>query len=199
MSRHRHRHRHRHAAALLAILAAVAVLVPDPPAAAQVAVTYRPPVDAPVIDPFREPTSPYGPGNRGIDYATVPGTVVRAVAAGTVTFAGSVAGTRYVTVTHADGLRSSYGGLASVSVVEGQVVAAGDEVGRAGPTLHLGIRRGDEYLDPEVLFAAAAPEVRLIPVAAFGGVAAGTEERDRRPEETGVAVARRLATDPGWP
>ena len=67
----------------------------------------RPPVDAPVVDPFRPPTSPYGPGNRGIDYATVPGTVVRTIAPGTVTFAGVVAGTRYVTVTHADGLRSS--------------------------------------------------------------------------------------------
>ena len=157
----------------LAVTAA-ATWVADAPAAGQATVvTYRPPVDAPVIDPFRAPTSPYGPGNRGIEYATVPGTVVRAVAPGTVSFAGVVAGTRYVTVTHADGLRSSYGGLASVSVAQGAVLAAGAEVGRAGDTLHLGIRRGDEYLDPETLFAAAAPLVRLIPVAEFDAAAIG--------------------------
>lgn len=186
--------RHRLAAALLATLVAMAaVLAPDPRAAAQATVTYRPPVDAPVIDPFRAPTSPYGPGNRGIDYATVPGTAVRAVAAGTVTFAGSVAGSRYVTVQHADGLRSSYGDLGSISVIEGQVVAGGDEVGRAGDTLHLGVRRGDEYLDPEALFAAAVPEVRLIPVADFG--AGGTDdERSPGPSPTGASLARRLSS-----
>lgn len=179
---------------LVVAVTAIAFLVvaaPDPPAAAQVAVTYRPPVDAPVLDPFRAPTSPYGPGNRGIDYATVPGTVVRAVAAGTVTFAGVVAGTRYVTLRHADGLRSSYGGLVSTRVVEGQSVAAGAEVGRAGSTLHFGIRRGDEYLDPAGLFAAAAPEVRLIPVAAFSGEGTG-DERTSGPAATGEALARRL-------
>lgn len=143
----------------------------DVPAAGQATVAYRPPVDAPVIDPFRPPTSPYGPGNRGIDYATVPGTVVRTIAPGTVSFAGVVAGTRYVTVTHADGLRSSYGGLAAISVTQGARLGVGAEVGRSGDTLHLGVRRGDEYLDPEALFAAAAPLVRLIPVAEFDAAA----------------------------
>ena len=157
---------------LVLAVTAAGTWVADAPAAGQAAVvTYRPPVDAPVIDPFRAPTSPYGPGNRGITYATVPGTVVRAVAPGTVSFTGVVAGVRYVTVTHADGLRSSYGGLASISVIQGAVLAAGAEVGRAGDTLHLGIRRGDEYLDPEALFAAAAPLVRLIPVAEFDAAA----------------------------
>ncbi len=148
-------------------LAVVLLVMPSSAVAQSVAIEYRPPVDAPVVDPFRPPTSPYGPGNRGIDYATVPGTVVRTIAPGTVTFAGVVAGTRYVTVTHADGLRSSYGGLAEVTVIQGAVLAADAEVGRAGDTLHLGVRRGDEYLDPETLFAAAAPLVRLIPVSEF--------------------------------
>lgn len=157
--------RYRSAAAAVAL---VALLAPLPSAAAQsTSVTYRPPVDAPVIDPFRAPTSPYGPGNRGIDYATVSGTPVRTIAPGTVTFAGLVAGTRYVTVLHADGLRSSYGGLASISVAEGAAIDAGDQVGIAGDGLHLGVRRGDEYLDPETLFAQAAPQVRLIPVSEF--------------------------------
>jgi murein DD-endopeptidase MepM/ murein hydrolase activator NlpD len=157
----------------LAVTAAATWLADAPAAGQATVVTYRPPVDAPVIDPFRAPTSPYGPGNRGIEYATVPGSVVRTVAPGSVSFAGMVAGTRYVTVTHADGLRSSYGGLASISVAQGAELAAGAEVGRAGHTLHLGIRRGEEYLDPEALFAAAAPLVRLIPVEDFDAAAAG--------------------------
>src|SRR2546426_469687 len=43
-------------------------------------VLYRPPVEAPVTDPFRPPLTPYGPGNRGIEYATVPGASVHAAA-----------------------------------------------------------------------------------------------------------------------
>ena len=54
-------------------------------------VVYRPPVTAPILDPFRPPTTPYGPGNRGIEYATVPGTSVGAAADGVVVFAGPVA------------------------------------------------------------------------------------------------------------
>lgn len=154
--------------ALLLALAVSGLLHPSARAHGQTSsVTYRPPVDAPVVDPFRAPASPYGPGNRGIEYATVPGTSVRTIAPGTVVFAGSVAGTRYVTVLHADGLRSSYGFLESLSVTAGAVLRAGAEVGRAGDRLHLGVRRGDEYLDPETLFAQAAPQVRLIPVSAF--------------------------------
>lgn len=159
----------RTATTLVLTLTLAALVVPASPALGQTStVTYRPPVDAPVVDPFRAPTSPYGPGNRGIEYATVPGTSVRTIAPGTVVFAGSVAGTRYVTVLHADGLRSSYGFLESVAVTMGAVLRAGAVVGRAGDHLHLGVRRGDEYLDPETLFARAAPEVRLIPVSEFG-------------------------------
>lgn len=169
----------------------LALVASGPPVLGQGGVvTYRPPVDAPVDDPFRAPTSPYGPGNRGIDYATVPGTPVRTVAPGIVVFAGVVAGVRYVTVLHADGLRSSYGALQTISVVEGDVLNAGDEVGRSGENLHLGVRRGDEYLDPETLFALASPEVRLIPVRDFDG---SNPEAARRP--VGVALAARLSME----
>ena len=47
------------------------------------ALAYQPPVDAPVVDEFRAPATPYGPGNRGLDYATTPGTVIGAIGAGT--------------------------------------------------------------------------------------------------------------------
>ena len=45
---------------------------------------YQPPVAAPVSDPFRPPAQAYGPGNRGLDYATAPGTEVKAAADGDV-------------------------------------------------------------------------------------------------------------------
>jgi murein DD-endopeptidase MepM/ murein hydrolase activator NlpD len=127
------------------------VTVPTAP----LAVRHRPPVDAPVIDVFRPPASPYGPGNRGIDYATVEGSPVLASAEGQVVFAGPVGGRLHVVIRHDDGIRTSYSFLASIAVRRGQRVSAGTEVGTAGPSLHFGARRGDAYIDPLTLFATA--------------------------------------------
>src|SRR5450432_1023750 len=72
---------------------------------------YIPPVRPPrgiITDHFRPPPTPYAAGNRGLDYATVPGTPIVASGAGTVVFAGQVGGTLHVTIAHPDGLRSSY-------------------------------------------------------------------------------------------
>jgi len=129
---------------------------PEPPA-------YVAPVEAPVVDPFRPPAGPYGAGNRGLEYGTAPGTPVQAAADGSVTFAGTVAGTRHVTVLHADGLRTSYSFLEEVHVVVGQRVVQGHVVGTTTGHLHLGARRGDAYLDPASLFGPARPQVRLVP------------------------------------
>lgn len=133
----------------------VAGAAPPPP--------YRPPVDAPVVDPFRPPTVPYGPGNRGLEYGTPSGTEVRAAGDGEVVFAGSVAGSLHVTVRHSDGLRTTYSFLARVDVVAGQRVRQGDGLGITAGHLHLGARVGDAYLDPAALFGAGPPTVRLVP------------------------------------
>jgi Peptidase family M23/Putative serine esterase (DUF676) len=124
---------------------------------------YLPPVDAPVADPFRAPVHPYGPGNRGIEYATVPGTVVRASADGTTVFAGPAAGALHVTVAHPDGVRTTYAFLAAISTVTGDVVDQGDPVGIAGARLHFSARIGAAYVDPAILMAAGPPRVRLVP------------------------------------
>ena len=63
----------------LVVVVAASVLTPAPAGAD--AVRYRPPVDAPVVDPFRPPPVPWGSGNRGLEYETVPGTVILATAA----------------------------------------------------------------------------------------------------------------------
>ncbi len=127
-------------------------------------VSYRPPVDAPIVERFHPPACTWCPGNRGIDYATAPGTPVRASASGLVTFAGPVGGDRFVTIAHADGLRTTYAFLASISVAAGDRVLQGDVVGTSGTGLHFGVRRGDVYLDPELLFAGARAVARLVPL-----------------------------------
>lgn len=133
-------------------------------AAAEAPGAHAPPVDAPVVDPYRPPPGAYGPGNRGLDYATSPGTDVVVSAPGQVTFAGPVGGANHVVVLHPDGLRTSYSFLATVSVRRGQVLATGAVVGRSGGTLHFGARAGDRYLDPALLFGGGETDVRLVPV-----------------------------------
>jgi murein DD-endopeptidase MepM/ murein hydrolase activator NlpD len=136
----------------------------QPPAgSAEGAVTYEPPVAAPVLDPFRAPANPYGPGNRGIEYDTWPGQPVLAAAHGSVAFAGSVAGALHVTVRHAAGVRTSYSFLASIAVAVGQRVDQGTMVGRAGETFHFGARIGSAYIDPAALFGSGPTEAVLVP------------------------------------
>lgn len=170
------------AAVLLAVAAA-------PGTAAEGSVAYAPPVGAPVVDPFRPPEHAYGPGNRGLEYATTPGQAVGAVGRGTVVFAGSVAGRLVVSVEHPDGLRSSLTGLAAVEVAVGRPVGSGERVGTAGARLHLGVRRGEAYLDPLALFALAnrgrawlVPEVgdRSVPEAVDRPSAPGRAEHAGR-------------------
>jgi hypothetical protein len=146
-----------------ALLVSLVVVLGAPPAAAEG--SYSAPVDEPVIDRFRPPATPYGPGNRGIDYSTAPGEEVRAAAGGEVVFAGRVGLSQHVVVLHPDGLRTSYSFLAEVDVRRGDHVERGDVVGRAGHELHFGVRAGDDrYLDPEALLAGGPPEVHLVAI-----------------------------------
>jgi murein DD-endopeptidase MepM/ murein hydrolase activator NlpD len=122
-----------------------------------------PPVDAPVADPFREPPCTWCPGNRGLTYRVRPGITVRAAAGGRVAFSGLVAGTRYVVVVHADGLRATYGGLSSSHLHAGDTVATGAVIGRSGDELHFGLRDGERYVDPEPLLGDVVHRARLVP------------------------------------
>ncbi len=134
------------------------------------------PVDGQVVEPFDAPSSEYAAGHRGVDFAAAPGTPVRAANDGVVSFAGSVAGTLHVTVAHAGDLRTSYSFLGSVGVRVGQPVTRGDVVGLTGGVgtdhdgrvLHLGLRIGDRYVDPMLLFRPRdlTELVRLVPAGA---------------------------------
>jgi murein DD-endopeptidase MepM/ murein hydrolase activator NlpD len=129
-----------------------------------VASCWLAPVDAPVIDPFRAPACVWCPGNRGLEYGTAPGTTVRAVASGVVTYTGVVAGVGYVVVRHADGLRATYGGVSTDRFIVGQRVVARMVIGTTVATLHFGLRRGGDYLDPAPRIARLVHRARLVPV-----------------------------------
>ena len=132
--------------AALTILALM--VVPVPTGAETRDAPYRHPVVGLVVDFFDPDAGRYGAGNRGIDYLVFPGQAVRSAGAGTVVFAGSVAGENYVTVQHPDGLRSSYSYLAAIEVVRGTHVGPGDLLGATTHRFQLGFRSGDVYIDP---------------------------------------------------
>ncbi len=125
---------------------------------------FRLPVDAPVTDPFRPSEDPYGSGNRGIEYDTEPGDVVRAAAAGTVVFSGAVAGSLHVTIDHGGGLVSSYSYLQRISVRAGVEVTPSQVIAIAGDRLHFGVRANGSYVDPFGFIGVRRIRVRLVPL-----------------------------------
>jgi hypothetical protein len=151
----------RRLSALLVLTLLLLVVPRHPGPAASGTVRYAPPVAGEVIRAFAGPEHDYAAGHRGVDLAAAPGSLVRTAAAGEVAFAGSVAGSRWVTVAHADGIRTSYGHLARIDVRVGQLLAFGSPLGTASghhgdalrrePGLHWSARRGDTYLDPLAL------------------------------------------------
>lgn len=126
----------------------------------------------PLVDrPFQPPASAWGAGHRGVDLRGDLGEPVLAAGPGRVTYGGLLAGRGVVTVTHANGLRTTYEPL-EVAVSVGELVAQGDVLGtlssghracRAGTVcLHWGLLRGDTYLDP--LGLVVAGWLRLLPL-----------------------------------
>ncbi|MDQ4096349.1 MAG: peptidoglycan DD-metalloendopeptidase family protein, partial [Actinomycetota bacterium] len=162
--------------ALLLAVTTLALVSAPTRASADPGVSYKPPVDGPVVDPFRPPPLPWEAGNRGIDYAPGAGTPVRASADGEVVFAGQVGGQLHVVVLHADGIRTSYSFLRSIAVHRGDVVRQGQPVGTSGDGLHFGARVGDTYIDPMLLFDGGPPHVFLVP----DGVRRAGSEADER-------------------
>ena len=123
-----------------------------------------PPVSGSVLDPFRPPGCTYCPGNRGIEYSTQAGVPVVAASSGTVTFAGLVAGVRYVVVDHGGGYRTTYGRLQVIAVAIGARVNSGQYIATAGSSTFFGLRLGDAYLDPAPFLAQVVPQPRLVPI-----------------------------------
>jgi len=149
---------------LVCVAVVLAVLTPTTVTAAPV--VFRPPTDAPVLDPFRLPDGQYGAGNRGIEYDTTEGDLIVAAAGGEVVFSGAVAGSLFVSVEHPGGLRSTYGFVSNLLVRVGARVEAGDVVARAAGPFHFTVRLDGAYVDPAGLFGRARSlitRVTLVP------------------------------------
>lgn len=147
------------------IVTAIVVMVPIVSGdAALAAPCWQPPVSGRVVDPFREPPCPYCAGNRGLDYRVGANAQVRAVEAGTVAWAGSIAGTRYVVVRHANGWRTTYGQLTDSSLRTGDRVTRRSLVGAASGSFYFGLRVGERYRDPAPHLGRLVGRPRLIPI-----------------------------------
>lgn len=147
---------------IVATLVGALLVVLAPAAGARV--RYDWPVDGRPVHAFEESDGPYGRGHRGVDLRVLVGQEVGAMAGGSVSFAGSVAGRRWVTVAHPDGIRTTVGPLASIDVDAGRTVDAGQRLGTASAVvhertglLHVSARRGDVYLDPATLVDPGVP------------------------------------------
>ena len=99
------------------------------------------------------------------------GSDVVAGLSGTVSFVGVVAGRNYVVLraTANPAVRVTYGGLALLTAPQlrrGSVVARGERIGVAQNSLHVGLRIGDRYVDPQQVASgeisnAAKPRYRV--------------------------------------
>ncbi|AGP31018.1 M23 family metallopeptidase [Corynebacterium terpenotabidum] len=151
--------------------------VPDGPGGPEP--THRRPVAGVVVSPADIPDKNWLPGHRGADLDAAPGDPVRASAAGTVRFAGSVAGTPTVSVDHGNGLRTTYEPVLTL-VRTGDLVGQGQIIGTLADTttlpetarretgLHWGAvlgsdggdsSDGERYIDPMTLLGPV--QVRL--------------------------------------
>jgi hypothetical protein len=131
------------------------------------AVSWRRPVDGPLLRPFSVSADRYARGqHRGIDLGAPPGASVRSACAGRVRFAGTVPGGGRTVSVGCGRLVATYQHLGAVAVGRGEMLAAGatlGSVGRAGdpatprPHVHLGARAAatGRYVDPLTLLAGA--------------------------------------------
>lgn len=126
-----------------------------------------------VLEPV-DSRCPGGHFHSGIDLAAPAGTPVRAAVAGTVRILLSTTGYGlHVVERTSGGAVIIYGHLEAALVVDGQSVAAGQEIGlvgstgnATGPHLHLEVRIGGVPVDPSAWLGGAAQQQQLPPAGA---------------------------------
>lgn len=126
----------------------------------------------PVLRPFQPPSTPYGPGHRGVDLGGYVGEPIVAADRGLVLYAGPLADRSLVSIEHPGGLRTTYEPV-TPSVRVGDQVERGQVIGvllaghpgcTATPPmvcLHWGVHRQRVYLDP--LRLVETGRIRLLP------------------------------------
>jgi murein DD-endopeptidase MepM/ murein hydrolase activator NlpD len=119
-----------------------------------------------IVAPYAAPAHAYGPGHRGVDIAASG--ELRAPAEGVVAFSGTVVDRGVLTIDHGDGWVLTLEPVASTlpagaSVRPGDVVATASAGGHAAAgSVHLGVRKDGEYVNPLLLFG-GVPRAVLLP------------------------------------
>ncbi|WP_245532313.1 M23 family metallopeptidase [Corynebacterium caspium] len=123
-----------------------------------------------VLRAYDPPEKRWQAGHRGVDLAAQSGDPIRAASSGIVAFSGVIAGTPVISITHADGFRTTYQPVyselsAGTEVVEGQFIGVLGSQNITHPGLHWGARLDSDnngYINPLSLLA--TPVIRLKPV-----------------------------------
>lgn len=120
------------------------------------------PVEGPVIADY-SPSGQYS-GHWGIDFAADRGAPVRSPVAGVVSFAGSVAGMKTVTIRPSMGFKVSLSYLDEIEVVDGAHVGIGQRIATAGLErgvggVHLSVRFNGKYVDPAPYFRCRSNDI----------------------------------------
>jgi murein DD-endopeptidase MepM/ murein hydrolase activator NlpD len=124
------------------------------------------PVEGRLMGGFGERTDPFsgeGAMHTGVDISAPTGTPVRATADGSVTMAGWNSGYgQLVVVDHGGGYETYYAHLSRFTVMEGQEVRRGEQIGAVGstgrvtaPHLHYEVRIGGAPVNPHTYLARA--------------------------------------------
>jgi murein DD-endopeptidase MepM/ murein hydrolase activator NlpD len=124
------------------------------------------PVEGRLMGGFGERTDPFsgeGAMHTGVDISAPTGTPVRATADGVVTFASWFSGYgQVVIVDHGGGYETYYAHLSRFTVVDGQGVRRGEQIGAVGstgrvtaPHLHYEVRIGGAPVNPHTYLARA--------------------------------------------
>jgi murein DD-endopeptidase MepM/ murein hydrolase activator NlpD len=126
----------------------------------------------PVLRGFQPPSTPWGPGHRGVDLGGRSAEPVLAAGGGLVLYAGPLADRSLVSIEHPGGLRTTYEPIRP-TVRVGDHVRRGQVIGTLLPghpgcpakpptvCLHWGVHRDAVYLDP--LRLVESGHVRLLP------------------------------------
>lgn len=129
---------------------------------------------AALMNPYRQPSSDYSAGHRGVDYRVSLGQPVVAPASGQVAFVGKVVNRNLITISHDGGYKTEFEPVCS-NLARGANVSIGEQIGEIcdadvgyrqhcaqARCLHFSMRLGGQYLSPLAVIGGMSPS-RLLP------------------------------------